>query len=217
VAFPRKRFSKELMEQLEEEAAGSLELEGGEVIIKHLYIERRMKPLNLFMQSADEEQLRHAVRQYGEAIKELAAANIFPGDFLFKNFGVTRQGRVVFYDYDEICYLTECNFREIPEAPYPEMEMSDEPWYTVAPQDVFPEEFQTFLLTDPRVRKLFLHYHSELLDATWWRARQESIRAGRLEDVFTYPPERRFPRGQAQSSADTCVGRDGSEALAASG
>lgn len=192
VAFPRERFSDALLTQLREEAAGSLSIEGNQVIIKHLYIEGRMRPLNLYLETADAGQLRHAIREYGNAIRELAAANIFPGDLLFKNFGVTRQGRVVFYDYDEICYLTECNFREIPEAPFPEMELADEPWYTAAPGDVFPEEFATFLLPDPRIRACLLEYHRELLDAAWWRRCQERIRQGHLEDVFAYPLERRF-------------------------
>jgi len=194
VAFPLERFSPELREQLETECADSVELDGRQLIIKHLYIERRMTPLNLYLHTADEDEILHAVREYGDAIKHLAAANIFPGDFLYKNFGVTRQGRVVFYDYDEICYLTECNFREIPEPPYPEMEMSEEPWYTPAPEDVFPEEFATFLLTDPRIRKIFLTLHRDLLDPKWWRARQAVIRSGRLDDIFPYPAERRFRR-----------------------
>ncbi len=194
VAFPRHRFASALLEMLERDCAESLEQDGDQLIIKHLYIERRMSPLNLYLHTADEEEIRHAVAEYGQAIKQLAAANIFPGDFLFKNFGVTRQGRVVFYDYDELCYLTECHFREIPPAPYPEMEMADEVWYTAGPNDVFPEEFATFLLTDPRIRKVFMELHRELLDPAWWRARQEHIRAGYLEDVFPYPEERRFSR-----------------------
>jgi isocitrate dehydrogenase kinase/phosphatase len=200
VAFPATRFDAELRALLERECAGSLELDGDQLIIKHLYIERRLSPLNLYLRTADADEIRHAVRDYGNAIRQLAAANIFPGDFLFKNFGVTRQGRVVFYDYDELCYLTECNFREIPEAPYPEMEMAAEPWYTAGPADVFPEEFATFLLTDPRIRKVFLELHRDLLDPAWWRARQAAIREGRLEDVFPYPAERRFrpdPSGRA--------------------
>lgn len=204
VAFPLMRFSPELRQMLEDECAGSLELAGDQLIIKHLYIERRMSPLNLYLHSADDEDIRHAIGEYGDAIKQLAAANIFPGDFLFKNFGVTRQGRVVFYDYDELCYLTECNFREIPEAPYPEMEMSDEAWYTAGPNDIFPEEFETFLLTDPRIRKVFLKLHSELLDPHWWRARQEHIRAGHLEDVFPYPIERRFRKDRAEFPRRYC-------------
>jgi len=194
VAFPLARIAPELREQLETECAESLELDGDQLVITHLYIERRMTPLNLYLHTADEDEILHAVREYGDAIKHLAAANIFPGDFLYKNFGVTRQGRVVFYDYDEICYLTECNFREIPEPPYPEMEMSAEPWYTPGPADVFPEEFATFLLTDPRIRKIFLTLHRDLLDPTWWRARQAVIRSGRLDDIFPYPAERRFKR-----------------------
>ena len=198
VAFPLGRFSPELRELLETECAGSLEIDGEQLVVKHLYIERRMSPLNLYLHTADEDEIRHAVREYGDAIKQLARANIFPGDFLFKNFGVTRQGRVVFYDYDELCYLTECVFREIPEAPYPEMEMSAEPWYTAGPNDIFPEEFATFLLTDPRIRKVFLELHQDLLDPAWWRARQAAIRAGQLEDIFPYPEERRFSRVAAE-------------------
>ena len=192
VAFPRERFSSQLLKLLQEEAAGSLQIEDDRIVLKHLYIERRMRPLNLYLQSANDKQRRHAVREYGDAIKQLAAADIFPGDLLFKNFGVTRQGRVVFYDYDEICHLTECNFRDIPPAPYPEMEMSSEPWYTAAPEDIFPEEFGTFLLTDPEIRKCFLEYHGELLEAAWWRRHQESIRAGQMEDIFAYPLKSRF-------------------------
>lgn len=197
VAFPLDRFAPELLTTLERDAAGSIEIDGGYLIVKHLYIERRMIPLNLYLGTADDAQLAAAIRQYGSAIRELAAANIFPGDMLFKNFGVTRQGRVVFYDYDELCYLTECNFRSIPEAPYPEMEMSGETWYSVGPDDVFPEEFATFLLNDPRIRRAFLAHHRDLLDPVWWRERQEHIRAGHLEDVFPYPLERRFPQQPA--------------------
>jgi isocitrate dehydrogenase kinase/phosphatase len=193
VAFPLERFSPKLLAMLREECAGSIEIDGEQLIIKHLYIERRLSPLNLYLKSADEEEMRHAIGEYGDAIRDLAAANIFPGDFLFKNFGVTRQGRVVFYDYDELCYLTECRFRAIPPAPYPEMELADEPWYSVAPNDVFPEEFATFLLTDPRIRQIFRELHDELLDPDWWQARQAAIRARHLEDVFPYAREQRFP------------------------
>jgi isocitrate dehydrogenase kinase/phosphatase len=177
---------------LRRDAARSIEVDGDQLIVKHLYIERRMTPLNLYLNSADDAQLAHAIRDYGDAIRDLAAANIFPGDMLFKNFGVTRQGRVVFYDYDALCYLTECNFRAIREAPYPEMEMAGEIWYSVGPDDVFPEEFGTFLLTAPRIRRTFMTHHAELLDPAWWRQRQANIGAGRLEDLFPYAVERRF-------------------------
>jgi isocitrate dehydrogenase kinase/phosphatase len=198
VAFPLNRFSPDLLSLLRQEARDSIAIEGNQVIVKHLYIERRMTPLNLYLRSATGKQLQEVVVEYGNAIRQLAAANIFPGDFLYKNFGVTRQGRVVFYDYDEICYLTECNFREIPEAPFPEMEMSDEPWYSAAPNDVFPEEFATFLLTDPEIRKNFLAVHGDLLNPRWWRERQEHIRCGRLEDVFPYSPAMSFGRDSAE-------------------
>jgi isocitrate dehydrogenase kinase/phosphatase len=136
-----------------------------EVVIKHVYIERRMIPLNIYLQEAFDtladpespahakrakEQLERAVVEYGNAIKDLVAANIFPGDMLWKNFGVTRNGKVVFYDYDEIEYLTDCNFRKVPTPRNEEEEMSGEVWYSVGPKDVFPETFEPFLLGNPR-------------------------------------------------------------------
>jgi isocitrate dehydrogenase kinase/phosphatase len=198
-AFPIKRFSPELLDELESEAASSIEIEGDQIVVSHLYIERRMTPLDVYARDADDIQLRRILGDYGDAIRELATADIFPGDMFLKNFGVTRQGRVVFYDYDEICYLRECNFRYVPEPPYPEYEMAAEPWYSVAPEDVFPEEFATFLLTDPRVRRTFMDLNGDLLDAEYWRRRQARVAEGVFEDVFPYPEERRFARPERRS------------------
>jgi isocitrate dehydrogenase kinase/phosphatase len=155
-----------------------------------------MEPLNIYLEkaerAADQARIDHAVEEYGNAIRELAMANIFPGDMLWKNFGVTRYGRVVFYDYDEIEYMTDCNFRRIPPAPYPEMEMSGEAWYSVGRNDIFPEEFGTFLLTSPTIRASFLSKHADLLDAAFWKQAQEEIRQCLVKDFFPYPESLRF-------------------------
>ncbi len=192
VLLPKKRFSAELLTALRTLAPSLLEEEGDDLVIEHLYIERRLTPLNLYLDAATPEQIEHAVFEYGNAIRELAIANIFPGDMLWKNFGVTRYNRVVFYDYDEIEYMTDTNFRVIPEAPYPEMEMAGEPWYSVGRHDVFPEEFASFLLGSPKVRTAFLKYHRPLLNVKFWQTTQERIRAGHVEDFFPYPEELRF-------------------------
>jgi isocitrate dehydrogenase kinase/phosphatase len=194
VAFPRARFSQELVDELAAVAPSVVELDGDHIVVKHLYIERRLTPLNLFLERADDAQRAHAMREYGDAIKELAAANIFAGDLLFKNFGVTRFGRVVFYDYDEIEYLTDCRFRRIPPAPPGWDEMSGEVWYPVGPHDIFPEEFETFLLTDPKTRECFRYFHADLLEPEWWQATQEEIRSGRSLEVLSYPDAARFGR-----------------------
>lgn len=191
-ALPLARFDPDLLKELAQQAPSSFEIEGDSVIIKHLYIERRMTPLNIYLEKATDDEVEHAVREYGNAIRELAIANIFPGDMLWKNFGVTRYGRVVFYDYDEIEFMTDMNFRRIPPAPYPEMELSGEPWYSAGPMDVFPEEFATFLLGSPRVRKAFLKHHRDLLEPGFWQQAQETIRSGYVEDFFPYPQEIRF-------------------------
>ncbi len=195
--LPRARFSDELIDELRRECASSVEITDTEVKIRHVYTERLMTPLNLFIETADEQALRNALDEYGNAIKQLAAANIFPGDMLLKNFGITRHGRVVFYDYDEICYLTDVNFRKVPEPQTPEQEMAAEPWYTVASDDVFPEEFRRFLFGKPRVKKIFLEMHGELFDPEYWQGLQHAILEGKVMDVFPYRRKKRFIRHAA--------------------
>jgi isocitrate dehydrogenase kinase/phosphatase len=192
VAFPRARFEDELIEELKHHCGSLIEEDGDDLVIRHLYIERRMVPLNIFLQDATREQTERAVIEYGNAIKDLVAANIFPGDMLFKNFGVTRHGKIVFYDYDEIEYLTECNFRRVPPAPTEEDELSGEVWYRVGPKDVFPETFAPFLLGNPLIREVFMKHHADLLDAGFWQRHKERIQAGHVYDVFPYDAAKRF-------------------------
>jgi len=201
VAFPRERFSPDLIAELVAVAPSVIEIDGSHVVVKHLYIERRMIPLNIYLERADDAQRMHAMREYGNALRELAAVNIFAGDLLFKNFGVTRFGRVVFYDYDEIDYLTDCNFRRIPEPPPGWDDMSDDVWYAVGPKDIFPEEFATFLLTDPRTRACFMYHHADLLRPEWWQAMQREIRSGRQVEVLSYSDACRFDGGRGMAAA----------------
>ena len=153
-----------------------------------------MIPLNLYLEHADDAQRAHAMREYGDALKELAAVNIFAGDLLFKNFGVTRFGRVVFYDYDEIEYLTDCNFRRIPPPPPGWDDMSDDVWYPVGPHDIFPEEFATFLLTDPRTRECFLASTPTCSTRAGGRTCRRRSAPGGLAEVLSYPAACAFRR-----------------------
>ncbi|MEJ2692927.1 MAG: bifunctional isocitrate dehydrogenase kinase/phosphatase [Candidatus Thiodiazotropha sp.] len=194
VALPLDRIDPRLLAELEASIPSKLEREGDRLVIKHLYIERRMTPLNLYLEAADETKTKEILHDWGLAVKQLMGVNIFPGDLLFKNFGVNRQGKVVFYDYDEVCYLTECNFRKIPQPRTQEDIYRAEPWYGVNPNDIFPQEFTTFLSTDPRVRKILLEIHPELFDAEFWRGKQQEVRAGGQADVFPYSRRMRFPR-----------------------
>ncbi len=151
-----------------------------------------MQPLNLYLQRADPAEVERVIGDYGHALRELAQANIFPGDMLLKNFGITRYGRVVFYDYDEIEYLTDCRFRAIPEPPDPSYELLDDRWYSVARNDVFPEELAYFVLRTPAVRQAFLRDHAELLRPPYWQAVQAQIRRGEIGDFYPYPQTLRF-------------------------
>jgi len=220
VAFPLERFEPELIAEIKKFAPSQLEISDRdddgrtELIIKHLYIERRMVPLNIYLKEAFEagatdpdnhsdsavrarEQVEHAVIEYGNAIKDLVAANIFPGDMQWKNFGMTDYGKVVFYDYDEIEYLSDCNFRGVPKPPEGQEEKSGEVWFDVGPRDVFPETFGPYLLGNPLVRQVFLQHHADLLSPAFWLKYQQRIQDGQVIDIYPYERSRRFSRLRA--------------------
>jgi isocitrate dehydrogenase kinase/phosphatase len=188
----RHRFESGLLGELLRDAAATVRLEGDDVLIAHAYVERRVRPLNLFFGECDEDAAIAAACDYGQAIKDLAASNIFPGDLLTKNFGLTRHDRVVFYDYDELCLLTDCNFRGMPQATTYEQEMSAEPWFSVRENDIFPEEFPNFLAFPEPARVALLERHGDLFQPDLWRAMQEKFRAGDLPELFPYAQERRL-------------------------
>lgn len=194
LAFDKRRFSEELLAELYKEAPSLIKISGNALILKHVYVERKMIPLNLYLPKADDEGTYSAIDEYGNAIKQLAAANIFPGDMLLKNFGVTRHGRVVFYDYDEICLLTECNFRKIPEARNDEEEMAQGAWFDVKDNDVFPEEFRLFFTGNPKAKRVFNQLHADIYDDKFWQDLQNKISDGYVSDVFPYRRQKRFDR-----------------------
>ncbi len=195
--FARNRFSESLLTELASNASRSVTISERFVHFAHLYTERRITPLNLYLREEEEELAVEAALDYGRAIKNLAATNIFPGDLLLKNFGVTRHGRVIFYDYDELCPLTDCRFRTMPPAQYPEDEMRADPWYYVGPNDVFPEEFEYFLGLRGVVRDRFLQRHGDLLTASYWKSVQDRHQAGEIIDICPYRERKRLRNRKA--------------------
>jgi isocitrate dehydrogenase kinase/phosphatase len=192
LVLPLGRFAPELLDELRARAASCIDVQGERLVVRHCYVERRMTPLNLFLERADDESFDAIVRDYGNAIRELAIANIFPGDMLWRNFGVSRSGRVVFYDYDEIEYLDACSFRRLPPPPDTDAELSGEAWFGALPRDIFPEEFGTFLLGDPRVRAAFLRHNADLLTPEAWQEWKRVAETGEIADFFPYDPAIRF-------------------------
>lgn len=188
--FPRARFAPQLLEELEREAALTVHRDGTDLVFDHMYVERRMTPLNLYLRDAGPAAALRAALDYGQCIRDLACTNIFPGDLLLKNFGVTRHGRVIFYDYDELCRVTDCNFRDLPEAQNPEDEMRGEAWFYVADNDVFPETFMRFLAFGEEERAALLRAHAEILTARFWRDMQQRLREGEVVEVLPYHPHR---------------------------
>jgi isocitrate dehydrogenase kinase/phosphatase len=188
--FPRARFAAALLEELLREAAGTVHADGEDLVFDHMYIERRMTPLNLYLRGAPAEAAERVVLDYGQCIRDLAYTNIFPGDLLLKNFGVTRHGRVIFYDYDELCQVTDCNFRDVPQAANDEDEMRGEAWFYVGENDEFPETFINFLAFNDSQRAALLRLHAEILTAAFWRGVQQRLIAGDVVEVLPYHPHR---------------------------
>jgi isocitrate dehydrogenase kinase/phosphatase len=190
--FRREAFEPKVLQELLAECGGSVAGEGERILMRHLYTERRVTPLNLYLRHADRQRALDAVSDFGQAIKDLAAANIFTGDMLLKNFGVTRQDRVIFYDYDELCLLTECNFRQIPAARHEEDETGAEPWFSVGEHDIFPEEFRRFMSLPGDLGAHLEALHGDLFTVEFWKRMQQRARAGEIMDVFPYKPSRRL-------------------------
>lgn len=184
--FPVSLFAGELLDELCTEADQSCHIDGDDLIIDHCYIERRLRPLNLYLEEVDAIAARRAVIDYGRSIRELARSNVFPGDLLLKNFGVTRNGRIIFYDYDELCLVTDCAFRDLPKSRFDEDEMRAEPWFYVGPRDVFPEQFVNFLGLPSDLRDVFLAHHGDLLTAEFWRDLKSRHAAEQWVEVVPY-------------------------------
>jgi isocitrate dehydrogenase kinase/phosphatase len=198
LALPLDRFEPEVLDALTAECARSVRVDEATVTIRHAYVERRVIPLDLYLRDSDPALARDAIVDYGNAIRQLAASGIFPGDLLLKNFGVTRHGRVVFYDYDELARLTDCHFREMPGAPVDDAELASEPWFSVGPNDVFPAEFSTFLGVQGEIRQAFMSKHADLFDHLWWRSVQERVAAGELIEIYPYEGEARIAPGPVE-------------------
>ena len=190
--FPRARFESELLVELLETCRSSVIEDGDDLILTHMYVERRLRPLNLFLRESEPDLVERAVIDYGLAIKDLAASNIFPGDLLLKNFGVTRHGRVIFYDYDELCLVTECHFRELPSARDDDEEMHHGAWYYVGDDDVFPEQFTEFLGLPRRFREALIARHGDIFTVRWWHEIQNKLNAGHFFDISPYREEVRL-------------------------
>ena len=192
LVIARERFDPALLDELLRDVASIVKVDDDNVVIAHAYVERRLRPLNLFFKETDSSTAAAAGRDYGQSIKDLAASNIFPGDLLTKNFGVTRHGRVVFYDYDELCFLVDCNFRDMPQPTTFEEEMAAEPWFSVRENDIFPEEFLQFLSFPDPARIALLERHADIFHPDFWRALQRRLREGEVPEVYPYPADRRL-------------------------
>jgi isocitrate dehydrogenase kinase/phosphatase len=191
LVFRRRHFPEALLAELAATAPTAVRPEGDRVLVTHCYTERQLTPLDVYARTAAPDDAARAIVDYGQSIRDLAAAGIFAGDLLLKNFGVSRHGRVIFYDYDELAALADCRFRALPDLGDDE-DFAPEPTYGVHEHDVFPEEFARFAVPQGPLRDAFVAAHGDLLDPGWWEATQRRLAAGELVETFPYPPARRL-------------------------
>jgi isocitrate dehydrogenase kinase/phosphatase len=188
--FPRAQFAPALLEELLTGCSESAFPDGDDIVIAHCYVERRLRPLNLYLRETDGDAARNAILDYGQAIRDLAGSNVFPGDLVLKNFGVGRHGRVTFYDYDELALVSDCRFRELP-SDDDEMMPTNDTFY-VGPHDVFPEQFPRFLGLREELSTALLAAHGEIFTMRWWHDLQAALRAGHRVDAPPYPANTRL-------------------------
>lgn len=184
--FRKAQFEPTLLQELIEGCRASVLDEGEDLVITHCYVERRLRPLNLYIREVGNEDAIRAVIDYGQAIKDLARSNIFPGDLLLKNFGISRTGRAIFYDYDELCLVTDCRFRTMPAPRSEDEELHHGAWFHVGENDVFPEQFPRFLGLAPHLLRALMEAHGEIFDVRWWREVQERLHSGGYADIPPY-------------------------------
>jgi len=192
LAFARHRFPDHLLAELGDGCRHSVSVRADEVIIHHCFVQRRVRPLDLYIAEVSPEQASAQIIDYGQAIKDLAACNLFPGDLFLKNFGVTRSGRTVFYDYDEVSLLSRCRFRRLPRPRHAEEELSDEIWFNVEPEDVFPEQFQRFMDIPPQFSGIMQSHHPELFEIDWWLAMQQAVQHNNSSEPLPYSAHTRL-------------------------
>jgi len=190
--FDRSRFAPDVVAQFQLEADETVEVTADQVVIHHAYMERRVTPLDVYLGTVADDSARAAVYDYGQAIKDLAANDIFPGELLPKNFGVTRHSRVVCYDYDELSFLTDFTFRSMPVARYDEDDLAEESWFGVDMRDVFPEEIRRFIGLPARLLTVLDEAHRDLYRVEFWHEMQARVASGEIFDIFPYPPSRRL-------------------------
>ncbi|MEO8448627.1 MAG: bifunctional isocitrate dehydrogenase kinase/phosphatase [Gemmatimonadota bacterium] len=193
LALPKQAFEPSVQAELTAHARDTIRDQGDLWVFSHLYTERRMTPLDVYLRQAPPEAGRAAVLDFGQSIKDLAGMNVFPGDMLTKNFGVTRHGRVVFYDYDEISRLTDCNFRTIPAARSYEDEIAAEPWFLVREGDVFPEEFERFIGFPNPLHQPFRQAHGDLFTAEYWARIRAEVAGGAISEPAPFGPDCLLP------------------------
>ena len=193
--FKRKRFSSKLLHEFKIAAKDTVTINDDYVIIKHLYLQRKVIPLPLYLEiERDPEVIREVIIDYGYFLQEIAAVGVFPADlFNIWNCGVTSRRRIVLFDYDDIESLLDINFREKP-LPHNQIDelIPDEDRIVAYSNDFFMDEMKTFMGIPKSLQGVFNQIHGDLFKVDFWHKMQQRVRRGDILDIIPYDRERQF-------------------------
>ena len=192
--FAQSSFEAELLDELLRDAPSSVRIENECVVFRYLYAARQIIPLDVYLADPDlpEAVKAKAAIDYGYAVKDLAAAGSFVGDYLPKNFGVNRLGRVILYDYDDLDNLVSWNFRSLPDPPPWAETLPYEDWLSRSERDVFPEHDFRIFTVPAHGRAAFLKHHADLLGPVFWNSIKSELESGKVPEFCPYPLEKRL-------------------------
>jgi isocitrate dehydrogenase kinase/phosphatase len=196
--FSRGHFDEGVVQELLRSAPHSVRIEGDRIIFKHVYAQRRVRPLNTFFdETRDRAQRENVIDAFGSFIKDLAGMGLFVGDCygLPFNTGLTHGLNVALFDFDDLGPLFRYRFRETPQLPTEQDEFlwnteTDGAWFPVGEFDVLVDEWERFLGVPPDLRDYFRRKHGDLFTIGYWVDVQRRLAAGELHYVLPYPPER---------------------------
>ena len=184
-------FEPELLAELLQDAAESVSLRDDAVILKHLIVQRRVRPLPVFFRNATPEEAREVIVNLGHCIKNNAAANVFNKDLDARNYGVSRYHKVYLFDYDALEPLTHVKVRSNADRFDGEDDVPD--WFYEDGVIFLPEEIETgFRIHDRGLRRLFRDVHGDLLTTGYWERMQGVLERGQVPSIRLYPEQRKL-------------------------
>ncbi len=182
----RDLFEPALLDEILQQAAGSVQLDADGVFIRSLIVQLKIVPLPVYIRNATEEQTWAVIRSLGHCIRNNAATNIFNKDLDSRNYGIGRYGRVLLFDYDAVEKLTDVKIRTNTEREPGEETVPE--WFFEDGVIFLPEEMEYGMqLNNEWARRAFRAQNADLLTVDYWEGVQQKLLRGEVPGLRMYP------------------------------